>query len=293
MLNHKTVLVTGGKGFIGSHLVERLITMECSVTVLDCELFGPSAYEFGAVDYISGSVQDINTILHNRCFDYIFHFGEYSRVEQSVADSRIALANTYSAFPNILEYWKSTNAKLIYSGSSTKFNKIDVDINSSPYVSAKSHNVGLLQDFARWYNLPYCIVYFYNVYGGRERDDESYGTVVGKFKKMVASGQVRLPVTSPGTQKRYFTHIEDTIDGIILAAGNGFGDGYGIGSEHSYSILELCQMFNCEVNFNPGNIANRSEGVLELDKMHELGWKAKFCLRQHIEEFMENLRRIK
>ena len=98
-------------------------------------------------------------------------------------------------------------------------------------------------DFANWYQLPYSIVYFYNAYGGRELQEGKYATVIGKFKNLVSKGETKLPVTLPGTQRRNFTHIEDIVDGVLLAALNGNGDGYGIGADQAYSILDVCEMF--------------------------------------------------
>lgn len=288
-IKNKKVLVTGGTGFIGSHLVESLLKENCEITVLDFDLFGSKLAIFQDVRYVNNSIKEINNIFGSEKFDFIFHFGEYSRVERSLEQPYKALQNTYSTLPHMLEFWHNSGAKLIYSGSSTKFNKIESDIRSSPYVAAKSLNVDLLKDYARWYSLPFAIVYFYNVYGGRERSDNSYGTVIAKYKRLVSEGKKVLPVTYPGTQRRNFTHIDDTISGIIMVAEKGFGDGYGIGSDTSYSILEVCSKFKCKPKFIEINLANRMEGVLNGKKVNSLGWRAKNSLDEYIDQFLREI----
>ena len=92
--------------------------------------------------------------------------------------------------------------------------------------------------FSEWFNLRYSIVYFYNAYGDHEIANGRYATVVAKFIKLVQMGASEFP-TSPGTQLRNFTHVEDIVDGIILAGFHGEGDDYGIGCDEKHSILDL------------------------------------------------------
>ena len=157
----------------------------------------------------------------------------------------------------------------------------------SPYTAAKSQNTELLCDFAKWYNLPFSIVYFYNVYGGRELRVGKYSTVIGKFKNLVSKGETKLPITAPGTQKRNFTHVDDITDGILLAAGNGAGDGYGIGADESFSIINVCKMFGCEPDFQRASPANRMNGELHTDKIKQLGLRQKHFLKEHITKFLD------
>jgi UDP-glucose 4-epimerase len=291
VLNHffcdKRILITGGAGFVGSHLVQKLVTVSNHVVCLDNYLSGLRSNHIVGASYVEGDVNNIVDILGFQKFDYIFHFGEYSRVELSLKEPHIALSNSYKSFPSLLKFWQSSGAKLIYSGSSTKFADNGLGRHLSPYTLVKSLNTELLVDFAKWYNLPFCIVYFYNVYGGRELRNGKYSTVIGKFKRLVSSGATKLPVTAPGTQIRYFTHIEDISSGILLAAGKGVGDLYGIGSDDSYSIIDLCRMFGCKPEIKQSSSANRMGGDLQTDKIKRLGWIPKYSLKVHIKKFMD------
>ena len=287
--NFKKILITGGAGFIGSHLAQRISMSSNEVISLDNYLSGQQKNHVKNVTYVEGDVNDILKIFDKKKFDFIFHFGEYSRVEKSLTEPSIALSNTYKSFSTLLQFWASSGAKLIYSGSSTKFADGGRARHLSPYTSAKSLNTDLLVDYAKWYKLPYSIVYFYNVYGGRELQEGKYATVIGKFKKLVRQGKTKLPVTLPGTQCRNFTHIEDIVDGIILAALQGDGDGYGIGAEQAYTILDICEMFGCEPEFKEGSMANRMGGQLKTQKIRKLGWQQKYFLPEHIRSFLNNI----
>ena len=116
-----------------------------------------------------------------------------------------------------------------------------------------------------------------------------YSTVIGKFKELRSNGVTRLPVTLPGTQRRNFTHIDDIVAGILLAAGNGIGDGYGIGANESYSIIDVCELFGCKPDFQPPSAANRMDGQLRTNKIKELGWKQTQYLDSEIKSFLQNI----
>ena len=286
---NKKVLITGGAGFIGSHLAERLVETCEEVVCLDNYLSGRKQNHIDGVSYIEGDVYHIVNIFGSKSFDYIFHFGEYSRVEQSLEEPHLALSNIYKSFGPLIEFWHMSGAKLIYSGSSTKFADNGEGRHLSPYTAAKSLNTELLVDFSKWYSLPFAIVYFYNVYGGREASVGKYSTVIGRFKELVCNGITVLPVTSPGTQRRNFTHIDDITNAIILIAAEGYGDDYGIGAEESYSILDVCKFFKCQPEFMASSPANRMDGELRTDKVKKLGWKQGHNLNSDISSFLQKI----
>ena len=179
MLKDRNIIVTGGCGFIGSHLVDRL-AINNKITVID-NLHSANEYRNPFVNYIYG---DADKVLHDydgsQC-DIVFHLGEYSRVEQSTTEFATCMNLNYGPVSTILEFCKVANAKLIYSGSSTKFST-GVDGKSlSPYTWSKAVNTELILQYARWYSLNFAICYFYNVYGGREIATGKYATVIAKF----------------------------------------------------------------------------------------------------------------
>ena len=95
---------------------------------------------------------------------------------------------------------------------------------------------------------------------------------------------------SPGIQRRAFTYINDTIDGLLLVGENGFGDGYCIGSEETYSILEIAKFFGGEIKMLPEKKGDRRTCTIDLSKMKELGWSAKKDIKEYIKSIKEESR---
>lgn len=278
----KNVLVTGGAGFIGSHLIEALVPLGANVYSLDNYIIGSINNHQDGCSYIKGDVANVLQLFKEQKFDYIYHFGEYSRVEQSVSEPNKALMNIYHTFPAILEFTRQQKAKLIYSGSSTKFADNGAGKALSPYTMSKSLNTELLAMYSNLYEIQCAIVYFYNVYGGREIALGKYATVVGKFSQLIEAGAKELPVTHPGTQKRNFTHINDVVAGLLIVGVHGEGDNYGIGADEEISILELVEMFGAEARIEPSNKANRNGGLLVTSRTKELGWAAQIKLEDYL-----------
>ena len=279
------ILVTGGAGFIGSALCKVLSVSGYSVTSLDNYYTGSVDNHHSGVDYVTGNTDQIHKhFCKGEKFDYIFHLGEYARVEQSFNDYQKVLSYNYHSFPVVVAFAKKLGAKLIYSGSSTKFSVGVEGRLMSPYAYTKAQNTEFLKVFSEWYGLNYTIVYFYNAYGDHEVGDGDYSTVVAKFIKIIRSGETKLPVTSPGTQLRNFTHVDDIVSGLILAGFEGHGDGYGIGSDEKHSILDLVEYLGGQPILMDGKAGNRMDGELKTDKTKALGWSAKYKLQNYINE---------
>lgn len=281
----KKILVTGGAGFVGSHLCEKLASdRENSVVSLDNYFTGSVANHVPCVEYIRGNTADIANLIEFDP-DYIFHLGEYSRVEQSFADLRTVWEyNTLGTF-NVLEFARNTACKLIYAGSSTKFGAGDVNVSSSPYAWSKSSNTELVKNYGDWFGLDYAITYFYNVYGGREITSGKYATLIGIFKEQWKKNQP-LTVVKPGTQKRNFTHIDDIVEALILVSKYGKGDGFGIGSDENFTVMQVARMFGGKINFLPERRGNRLDASLITEKTKSLGWLPSKRLEEHIVDYV-------
>ena len=278
-MRNKNILVTGGAGFIGSHLCERLHKDGNNVTSLDNYFTGSTDNHIDGVDYIKAPTSDIHYVPIKETPDIVYHLGEYSRVEQSFDDVRLVHEYNTKGTIEVLEYVREVGAKLVYSGSSTKFSDNGAD--ASPYAFSKAKNTELVMNYGKWYDMPYAITYFYNVYGGREIKEGKYATLIALFKDKIEKGE-KLTVVSPGTQKRNFTHIDDIINALVLIGEYGEGDGYGIGSDESYSVLEVAKMFNSEIELLPERKGNRMSGDVITDKTKELGWSPLHSLEKYI-----------
>ena len=129
--------------------------------------------------------------------------------------------------------------------------------------------------------MNYAIAYFYNVYGGREICEGKYATVIGIFTNQHKRGEP-FTVVSPGTQKRSFTHVEDVVRGLLLVGEKGEGDGYCIGPEEAYSILDIAKTFGGKIKMLGERRGDRKFSKINLTKMKELGWSAEISIKDYI-----------
>lgn len=276
------VLVTGGAGFIGSHLCERLsLDKSNKVYSLDNYSIGSKSNHVKGVTYIEGETSNIDKLI-KFIPKYVYHLGEYSRVEQSFEDVEMLWRSNKDGIFAVLQFCRKIGAKIIYAGSSTKFGDNGFGRNQSPYAWTKASNSELVTNYGNWFDISYAIVYFYNVYGKREISVGKYATVIALFKEQIKKNK-NLTVVSPGTQKRNFTHVDDIISGIILVGNHGNGDGYGIGCHDSYSILEVANMFGGVVEMLPERRGNRMAADINTEKTEALGWKVNKKLKDYIE----------
>ena len=278
------ILVTGGAGFVGSNLCEALAKKPNNqVYSLDNYFTGSRDNHVEGVTYIEGSTEHIFELI-DFVPDLVYHLGEYSRVEQSFGDiDKVLLFNKIGTL-KVLEFCRKHQCKLVYAGSSTKFGDGGIGKDQSPYAWSKSSNTELVKNYGNWYGLEYAIVYFYNVYGKREIRTGKYATLRALFTEKMKKGEP-LTVVSPGTQQRNFTHIDDIVAGLLIVGEKGKGDGYGIGSPETYTILEIAQLFGGKIEMLPERKGNRMTAEVVTQKTEELGWKA----QRHIKEFIEKL----
>lgn len=281
------ILVTGGAGFVGSHLCEALIELGHDVVSLDNYFTGSENNHIPGVRYIRGSTINIESLIKHFTPDIVYHLGEYSRVEQSFIDIKKVLEYNQTGTASVLEYIRKTGAKLIYAGSSTKFADSENYI-QSPYAWTKASNTELVKNYGEWYGIRYAITYFYNVYGGREISLGKYSTLIAKYKQLYKKGEL-LPVVSPGTQKRNFTYINDIVSALILIGEYGVGDEYGIGHPDSYSVLEVAEMFGSDIKKLKPRKGNRMSAPVLTEKTRNLSWIPKHDLKENIEKFKRGL----
>ena len=281
-MNKKKILVTGGAGFVGSHLCERLaINVKNEVYSLDNYFTGLESNHVENVTYIKGNSIEISKLI-SFTPDIVYHLGEYSRVEQSFEDIETVWRYNKDGIFAVLEFVRKNGCKIIYAGSSTKFGDGGLGRDASPYAWTKASNSELVINYGNWFNIPYAITYFYNVYGKREIASGKYATLIALFTEKMKAEEP-LTIVSPGTQKRNFTHIDDIIEGLTLVGEYGYGDGFGIGSDETFSILEVAKMFGGKIQMLPERKGNRMISDVFTDKIRSLGWSSKHKLKNYIE----------
>ena len=163
------ILITGGSGFIGSHLIKKLLKIYTDIQIfsIDNYLSGSKNNEINdeRVTYINNSSININNIpiLNDKNIDIFYHFGEYSRISTSFKEPNVVFENNLTGTYQVLEFCRINKCKLIYSGSTSIFGNNMKDQHSSPYSWSKAKNIELIKNYNKWFNLQFTIVYFSNV----------------------------------------------------------------------------------------------------------------------------------
>lgn len=292
MTDQKLILVTGGAGFIGSHLCERLVKEGNKVISLDNYFTGSRENHVAGVEYREGHTKDIEKHIPETP-DLIYHLGEYSRVAKSIEEPAVVWDLNMMGTFGVLEFWRKRGGKLVYAGSSTKMATPRPEgiagRDLSPYTWSKASNTELVHNYGVWYGLPYSITYFYNVYGPRELSGE-YGTVIEIFRQKFLKGEP-LEVRLPGTQERIYTHVNDTVEGLVLVGEKGTSDEYSIAAKENYPILEVAKLFGGEIVMLPARSTSRPSAAIDTntEKIKMLGWKQAHTLEDYVRKIKESV----
>ena len=284
-MQKRTILVTGGAGHVGSHVIELLVADERNrVISLDNYFNGSVENHVAGAEYREGHTKDIERLVPETP-DIVYHLGEYARIAPSFEDVKLVYDMNMLGTFAVAEFWRTRKVKkLVYAASSTKFAIEGDGRHQNPYSFTKAVNVDLINDYGRWYGLPYAICYFYNGFGPRERGDGKYATVIAKFEQQYRRGEP-LTVVKPGTQRRAFTYVKDLARGIILVGKKGKGDGYALGQTKTYSIQQIARAFGAPIKLVSG-YAGRAEAANNPRKARALGWKATIDVMDYIREFV-------
>ena len=286
-MSNQTILVTGGAGHVGSHLVELLASDPTKrVISLDNYFNGSEDNHVPGAEYRRGHTKDIETLVPETP-DVIYHLGEYARITPSFEDAALVYDMNISGTFAVVEYCRRRRVpKLVYAASSTRFAIEGNGRHQNPYSFTKAVNMDLIKDYGNWYDLPYAICYFYNGFGPREKGIGKYATLIAKFEQQYLKGEP-MTVVKPGTQKRAFTYVKDLARGIKLAGEKGWGDGYALGTTVSHSILEIAEAFGGPVEMVDG-YPGREESANDPSRARdELGWQPTLDIMDYIAEFVK------
>ena len=279
-MENKNILVTGGAGAVGTNLIEALLAKGNKVTSWD-------NYSAGKVDnHIAGAnyhpistIQSVEALQDD--FDLIYHLGEYSKVVPSFDE--ITNAFTYNILGSfkLLEAIRKNNIPVVYAGSSTKLS-YPGELHS-PYAFFKSTIAKLVQGYGDWYDIKYNICYFYNVYGPRtDTWGNEWQSVINIFKKQKEEG-VPLTITGDGTQRRDFTHVNDIVNGLILAGNNIRNQEFQLGTGVDYSILEIANAFDHHFEFIDARRGDRPKGLADISTTKDvLGYEPTYNIIDYI-----------
>jgi UDP-glucose 4-epimerase len=289
-MTKRTILVTGGAGHVGSHVVEQLVAdARNHVISLDNYSNGSRANHVPGAEYREGHTKDVARHVPEAP-DIVYHLGEYARIATSFEDVAMVYDLNIAGTFGVVEFCRTRRVpKLVYAASSTKFAIEGDGRHQNPYSFSKATNVDLISDYGRWFGLTYAICYFYNAFGPRERGEGKYATVIAKFESLWRAGRP-LEVVTPGTQRRSFTYVRDLARGIILVGEKGQGDGYALRADATYSVLDDARAFGGEITMIDGYAGRHDVADDPTRARDELGWRPTLDVMDYIREFKARAR---
>ena len=252
MNKKKSILITGGAGFVGSNLIKLLLKKtKFNIISLDnySSGFKKNHIKNIRVKYLKGETKNIRGLIKNpKRIHSVFHFGEFARIYQSFLSMSKCIESNTIGTNSVFKFCLENKIKLIYSATSASLGNKGNDKNLSPYAFTKAKNLELLENLKKWFKFKYEVIYFYNVYGPRQISKGKMATVIGIFEEAFKKKKP-LPIVLPGTQSRRFTHIDDTVNVCFLAWKKNLSRHYSISNKESFSILEVSKMFKSKVKF--------------------------------------------
>ncbi len=287
------IIVTGGCGFVGTNLINLLLTKtKDKIISIDDYSVGSKKNQINnsRVNYIIGHTKDISKILkkYSSRIKVIFHFGEFSRIYQSFLQMNKCIQSNTIGTNAVFDFCLKNKIKLIYSATSASLGNKGKDKNLSPYAFTKSKNLELLENLKKWFNFKYEVIFFYNVYGPKHIKIGDMATVIGIFEDSYIKGKP-LPVVKPGSQSRRFTHINDTIDVCYEAWKKNKNRYYSIANKKNYTILEVAKLFGTKIKFLPPRRGERYASALSNMSLSNKVYKryGKIELKKYIENFLK------
>tara|TARA_B100000700_G_scaffold319314_1_gene414256 strand:+ start:53 stop:955 length:903 start_codon:yes stop_codon:yes gene_type:complete len=287
----KIIVVTGGAGFVGSNLIEYLLS-KTKYRIISLDNYSSGSKKNHIINsrtkYINGNTKNIEKILkkYKKNISCLFHFGEFSRIFQSFKKFNECYDSNSLGSKSIFKFCLDNKIKLIYSATSASFGNDGKNKNLSPYSFTKSKNLELLENLKNWFNFKYEIIYFYNVYGPRHIKTGEMSTVIGIFENQYDK-KLPLTVVKPGTQTRRFTHIKDTIKVCYEAWKRNKCLHYSISHKKTHSILNVAKMFNSNIKYLPKRDGERFASELTNMSLNNKIHKryGKINLKDYIDNF--------
>ena len=237
MRDVKTVLVTGGAGFIGANLIEELLAKGHAVYSLDNYETGSKDNHIEGADY---AVWDITQFMHSpEPVDIIFHLAALPRIGPSFKNPAAVIDTNVMGTTMVMDFAREHNIPVVYAGSSSYHSGVF----KNPYTFSKWQGEQICAMYEHLFDVKVNICRFYNVYGDYMINEGAYRTVLSIFKEQHQNGEV-LTVTGDGTQRRDFTHVKDIVDAMILCMEKDiWGETFELGKGQNYSINEIAMMF--------------------------------------------------
>ena len=301
----KRCLVTGGAGFIGSHLVEALIAQGHKVTVIDNFSNGRERnIEFsrrsGKLSVIQEDVSNhLSIIPHFEDIDWVFHLAALADIVPSIQYPLQYHQANVDGTISVLEAARQKRVeRFVYAASSSCYGIPDIYPTPEsapirpmyPYALTKYLGEQYVMYWAQTYRLPVISLRMFNVYGPRSRTSGTYGAVFGVFLAQKLAGKP-YTVVGDGTQTRDFTYVTDIVEAFIKAAESDIsGQIFNVGSGGTYSVNELVEYLGGSVEYIPKRPGEPDCTFADISRITSLlGWKPKVGFQEGVHRMMESI----
>jgi UDP-glucose 4-epimerase len=303
-------LVTGGAGFIGSHLVEALVAEGHRVRVLD-DLSTGFQRNLSAVaseiEFVQGSVLDAELVRSmTDGVEWVFHQAAMASVPKSVDRPLDSHAATATGALTVLDAARRSGVKrVVFAGSSSCYGnqpfaanrESDLPAPLSPYAAAKLAGEYYCRAFHETYGLQTVVLRYFNVFGPRQDPSGPYAAVIPIFIERMLAGQAP-KINGDGLQSRDFTYVANVVQGNLLAAKGSFPTGtFNLASGRSYSLLELVSAINdllgtdIEPVFGPVRAGDVKYSQADITLARNvLGFEPSVAFRDGLERTIESFR---
>ena len=298
-------IVTGGGGFIGSHLVDRLLAKGRRVRVIDNFSVGNprNLEQHKSNPRLEVVTRDIGEAPINEFFagaERVFHLAARADIVPSVQNPGVYFRANVDGTYAIVEAARAAGVKrFVYAASSSCYGipdsyptPEDAAIRPEyPYALTKYLGEQIVLHWARVYKLPAVSLRFFNVYGPRVRTSGTYGAVFGVFLAQLLAGKP-LTIVGSGTQTRDFTYVSDVVEAIVTAAESRvIGDFFNVGSGSTYSVNRLVELLGAKETVHipkrPGEPDCTFADIAKIQRA--LGWRAEVSLERGVGHMLENL----
>ena len=298
-----TSLVTGGCGFIGSHIVDRLVELGHDVIVID-DLSAPENEKFyynenlEKVKYFTKDISEDDCEKYFSGVDWVFHLAARSRIQPTIGSPEDCFRVNVLGTQRVLEWARLAGVKkVVYSGTSSlygKQNQIPFTPNMpadclNPYSMSKWMGEQVCKLYYQLYGLDSIVLRYFNVYGPREPLKGRYAPVVGLFKRQEREEE---PITlvGNGLQRRDFTYIDDIVDlNICAIKAEEINHGvYNAGTGKNYSILEIAHMIksNSQIVHIEPRPAEVKETLADIESTtRDLLWSPRYQIEEMINKY--------
>jgi UDP-glucose 4-epimerase len=296
-------LVTGGAGFIGSNLVDKLIEDGHDVVCIDNES-AESNLKFYWNTRAKNYYIDINDfcslswVFSHEKPDMVFHLAAEARIQPTINEPQKACMTNFVGTCNVLQASKEFGVKrVIYSSTSSAYGlRNQPPLKESmakdcltPYSVSKTAGEELCKVYYKISGLETVVLRYFNVYGNREPVKGHYAPVVGLFLRQKKEGQP-LTIVGDGQQTRDFTHIDDAVAANVLSATTkneeAFGEVFNIGTGETHSILRVAHMIGGEIKYIEPRSGEARDTLADNSKARKvLGWKP----TKNLENYIKNL----